>query len=190
MEEKKTGKFSKTLRVTLVVLLIAGILALFGWYFFTTRSKINNLENKLSYLKTELRSEMRQTLISQDSFYWRLIMEPFGWAIRNELLNGNIEKINQYLAQFVKEPKLKQILIMDKEGIIIAATDKKLEEQAFTTVYPTYTLDLEYLNIMEIGGELYIFQPLMGFNERLGTVFVIYTPETDSLLPKALQTTE
>lgn len=190
MEEKKTGKFSKILRAALVILLVTGILALFGWYFFTTRSKINNLENEISYLKTEFRTEMRQTLIAQDSFYWRLVMEPFGWAIRNELLNGNIEKINQYLAHFVKEPKVKQILIMDKEGIIIASTDKKLEEQAFATVYPTYTLDLEYLNIMEIEGEFYIFQPVMGFNERLGTIFITFAPETETLLPSLLQITE
>lgn len=190
MEEKKKGKFSAILRTTLVVLLIAGILTLFGWYFFTTRTKINNLEDELSYLKTELKTDVRQTLIAQDSFYWRMIMEPFGWAIRNELLNGNVEKINQYLAQFVKEPKVGQALIMDKEGIIIAATDKKLEEQAFATVYPTYTLELESINIMEIEDELYIFQPIMGFNEKLGTIFIIFIPETEALMPQILQSTK
>lgn len=190
MEEKKSSKFSTILKTTLVVLLIASVLFLFGWYFFTTRTKINKLEDELSYLKTELRTDVRQTLIAQDSFYWRMIMEPFGWAIRNELLNGNVEKINQYLAQFVKEPKVRQALIMDKEGIIIAATDKKLEEQAFATVYPTYTLELENIHIMEIGEELYIFQPVMGFNERLGTVFIIFAPETDTLMPQILQPTE
>ena len=51
-----------------------------------------------------------EVIHTEDSFMFELIMEPFGWTIRNELLSDNLDQIHQYLSQYVKHTSIELIV--------------------------------------------------------------------------------
>lgn len=176
----------KIFRKVVAIILGIAVIALFGWYYITTDKQITHLEGELLMLKTTLKEEIRQNLETQNNIYLALVMEPFSWAIRNELLTGNIEKINQYLAQFVKNPKVEQLIVLNEDGEIIASTNKKIEGQNFNDLYPDYPIHEEQVFQKAERGKIHIVQPVMGFDSRIGSIYCLFSPETNSFIPAAL----
>ena len=181
MEKKR--KFWRVLRNMLVTILFLGIVGLFGWYYYISENKIDelkqeytNLEEELTKVKSGFEDEVIHTLAFHDSIYLSLLMKPFSWAVRDELLTNNYHKINQYLAQFVKEPKVKVAMVIDQKGIIVASSDMKAMKLPFADFYAQVNLDQEGVEIKMDRTQIFIVKPVMGFERKIGTIFVIYEP--------------
>lgn len=158
-----------------LAILLAGTLA---WKF----SSVRHVEERAAAERTEIVERARVALADQTAYFLRLVAKPLAWAVRKELLRENHEQVNEYLAQFVREPRVRQVLVADPDGVVVAATDKKLEGQPLAESHPGLTLDADETTIAETGaGELLVVAPVMGLDSRLGTLLVVYTPETAAL---------
>ncbi len=187
---EKKGKFWLILRNILLTILFLGIIGLFGWYYYISENKIDEmeleyqrLEEELSEVKSGFEDEVIHTLAFHDSVYLSLLMKPFSWAVRDELLTNNYHKINQYLAQFVKEPNVKVAMVIDEKGIIVASSDMKAMKLPFADFYPQINLDKEGIDIKMARTQIFIVKPVMGFERRVGTIFVIYEPGETKISP-------
>jgi predicted regulator of Ras-like GTPase activity (Roadblock/LC7/MglB family) len=163
--EKERTRISKD---TKIYLIIAGcfIILLVGMFIWKALA-VKNVEIK-----------SRQIVARKTQELLRLSGIPFSWAVRREMISENYDQINEYLTRFIKEPNIKLIVVVKADGIIVAATDKKLEGTLFSTLFPKDLMQLDEIRVAtDKKGAIQIIAPIMGFNTRLGLMIMIYTPE-------------
>ena len=87
----------------------------------------------------------------------------------------NYNQINEYLNRFVKEPNIRQILVVKSDGTISVATDKKVEGAPFSSLFPQALIEQNEISISDDGkGNIRVVAPIMGLNAKLGLLIMIY----------------
>lgn len=87
-------------------LYIIGVLLvlLFITYLWKTIA-VKNVQKQMETRQIQLIEKSQQVITEKTRYFLRLTTTPFVWAIRKEMLRENYEQINEYLNQFVKEPR-------------------------------------------------------------------------------------
>lgn len=124
--------------------------------------------------------EIRQTKeIAQKQYINRqheelkLLVKPYVWAIRKEMLTKNYQQVNLYGADMIHEKHIQSIMVADKNGIIISATDKKSEGKNIYALVDKASLKVDSTNIYKLNDSVIVVSsPVMGFNNRLGTLTI------------------
>jgi uncharacterized membrane protein YwzB len=163
----------------ILLMILAGILAigmLVMW--ISNSSKYNKLEKSSNEKQKVLITKTEKIIKEKDMTSLKLLMKPLTWAVRAEMLRENMDQVNQYAYNMVKEKNFQIVIIISNTGKIISATDKKLEETQFESNF-----DKEFLTGNEVMSKsidsnlIAISAPIMGYDNRLGTLFLTYTPE-------------
>jgi hypothetical protein len=178
--QEPTGKVSKhplfmtvarNWRSVGVVLLI---LALAGTYVWKNIA--------VSRARAELTQRATTVLVEQNRSSLRLVAIPLVWVVRSEMMRGSFDQLNQYLAQFVREPNMKEILVARLDGRIVAATNKKREGTPVTSAFPEDMLRVEAITVTTLeNGDLLVVAPVLGLNVRLGTMILVASPSASLL---------
>ena len=176
---EKKGVFSRAkhhFSHTRIYILIIVILVL--WIFFLQRSKsknINELKQQIETNYAEHQDEKAELLKVSGEEYLGLMIKTFSWAIRNEMLKEDYSAVNLYIGQLIRQKNVKEILVMDTEGVVVAASNRKQEEQKFSSLYDSnyLTFDKEMVEYGE-DQEIYLSTPIMAFNNRIGNLFIVY----------------
>lgn len=166
----QTAKNRKTL---FVIIGVALLLLLILWIWKAI--EIKGLKRDFETSKVELHEKASKKLVSNNEVHLKLLAKPMIWALRTEMMQGNWNQVNLYLNDLVKENSFQSIAVANEEGIIVASTNKKEEEMPFTSISKA-----EYLTSNETSVEnqadsvLIMTSPIMGFNNRLGTLYIKY----------------
>jgi hypothetical protein len=102
------------------------------------------------------------------------LTKPLVWGVKNEMMRGNKELLDNFLTSVVQDSDLELIVIVDMQGIIYLATDKKYEGKFVLDVLPA--IPQRPLKAEVIGGtpnEAAAVSPILGETEQLG--FIYYT---------------
>jgi C4-dicarboxylate-specific signal transduction histidine kinase len=167
---EKSGKKYLYIIAIFVVLLL-------GMYLWKVIA-VNNVQKKIEAQRIEVIEKSQQIIAEKTRYFLRLTTTPLVWAIRKEILKENYEQINEYLSLFVKESQIKQILVVKSDGMVVAATDKKLEGFSFPSQYPKEYLEKNAIFITDDkDGRIVIISPIMGLSKKLGTFLMTYEPE-------------
>ena len=157
-------------------LYIIGILVvlLFITYLWKTIA-VKNVQKQMEAQQIQLIEKSQRVITEKTRYFLRLTTTTFVWALRKEMLRENYEQINEYLNQFVKEPHIKQILVVKSDGTVAVATDKKLEGVTFSSLYPNELMEKNEIVITDDkNGNMLVIAPIMGLTKKLGTVFMVY----------------
>lgn len=167
-EKRSTGTRNKTIGIiVLVALVLLG--ALWTWKAVEISGVKKDAQRENDRLRATAVNMINETKEEQ----LRLLVKPFVWAVRSEMLRGNMEQVNLYLSELVREKHFKQIEIADPRGIIIATTNKKNEGQPLAD--PTHVLAADSTAVQVLPDSSWLVSsPIMGFNNRLGTLLVNY----------------
>lgn len=139
---------------------------------------IKNIQKANESQRLQLVEKHQQDVTEKTRYFLNLTTTPFVWAIRKEMLKENYEQINEYLIQFVKNPRIKQIIVVKSDGTVAVSTDKKLEGAPFSSLYPQEFLEkTESAVSNDDQGNILIISPIMGFDKNLGTFLMVYQPE-------------
>lgn len=165
----------KTLYITILVAIIL-LVALWAWKAIETNKIRKNAETEQNNLKTEAEGYIVQT----HEQHLRLLAKPFVWAVRSQMLEGNMSQVNLYMNEMVKEKNFQRISLVDAQGKIISSTNKKDEGQAFATIGNDADLTNDQTNVQVLQDSvIHLTSPVMGFNNRLGTLVISYNiPKT------------
>jgi hypothetical protein len=155
--------------VTALVLLPLGV---YVWRALTVRA----LEHRMDAQKTEMSEARRQALKLQARDMLRLSARPYAWAIRSEMLKGNLNQIDDYLRQFVREPGVRSLVLIGKDGKVLLASDRKLETQSADALASKAIRTATEVVIEEPGDFIRMGVPIMGFDERMAILVVDYAP--------------
>jgi C4-dicarboxylate-specific signal transduction histidine kinase len=108
--------------VVVALVLIAGM-----WLWKTI--EISRLSKQAETERKALKIEATSQIMQAHEAHLILLAKPLIWALRTEMLQGNLSQANLYLNDLVKEKGIQRIVIADPIGTIIASTNKKDEGQ-------------------------------------------------------------
>lgn len=127
-----------------------------------------------------IQENVREVLLAKSKESLMLTMKPLVWAIRAEMIRENMDQTNQYVNELVKVRNFNLVMVVGNDGVIEASSDKKLEGTPFADKF-----NRSYLTKNEAGIELvdsalfHISSPIMGFDSKLGTLFIEYFPHEE-----------
>lgn len=131
----------------------------------------------VSRAKEQLSRQAGQVLAEQHKSFLRLAAVPLVWTIRSEMMRGNYDQINQYLAQFVREPNMKEVLVARADGRIVAASNKKRDGTMVTDLFPPETPKVDTVTVTtRQDGMFVVAAPIMGLNDKLGVLILVAAP--------------
>lgn len=164
---KKTGFFSflkkhPTLSVAIVGLIL--VMVVFLWKEIQRRQESKRLHTEMTVKMEEKNIEMLQ-----------LLGKPMVWSIRNEMLRSNMEQINVFMADFVKEKNMQFMHLIDTEGVFISSTNKRLEGLPVGEMFDVGLLKSETIEVRVSQNQSFIMAaPVMGYDKRLATLILEY----------------
>jgi predicted negative regulator of RcsB-dependent stress response len=97
-------------------------------------------------------------------------VKAFGWAVRSELMRGNMENIDLLFNNFVKEANIEQIDLVNPATVnVVKSTNKKEEGMAITNPYILGT-DKQITQPDSKGYK--IINPVMGLDTKIGILII------------------
>jgi hypothetical protein len=167
--------FSSTKNKLLVAAAIVVILFTALWIWKAV--EIKNLKQENEKKELLLRQKATELLSRSDSRYLNLLAKPYVWAIRTEMMKGNIEAVNLYANDMVKEKNFQTITVVDDKGMVISSTNKKLEGKSYASFGNAAYLSNDSTLVNKVDATtLEVSSPVMGFNKRIGTLIFNYMP--------------
>ncbi len=153
------------------------VVVLFAALWIWKSVEIKNLKQENEKKESLLRQKATELLSRSDSRYLKLLAKPYVWAIRTEMMKGNIEAVNLYANDMVKEKNFQTITVVDDKGMVISSTNKKLEGKSYASVGNAAYLSNDSTAVNKVDDNtLEISSPVMGFNKRIGTLIFNYMP--------------
>ncbi|MBW6480137.1 MAG: hypothetical protein K0B37_11980 [Bacteroidales bacterium] len=108
----------------------------------------------------------------------KLLSRPLVWGIRSEMLRGNMEQVNMFTTDMVRQPNIQYILLIEPNGNTLISTDKRMEGQQFEERFRQEVLKVESTVVFPENDDLLIMAaPVMGFDRRLATLVLTYRVE-------------
>jgi len=158
------------------ILVAAGvIILLFAALWIWKAAEIKNLKKENEKKEILLRQKAIELLSQSDYKYLKLLAKPYGWAIRTEIMKGNIEAVNLYANDMVKEKYFQTITVVNDKGVVVSSTNKKLEGKSYASVGNAAYLTNDSTVVNKVDdATLEVSAPVMGFNKRIGTLIFNY----------------
>lgn len=151
----------------IVILLLS--LAVAGMYLWK--------EIAVNRARAQLTERAGRIITEQNRSFIRHVAVPLVWAVRSEMIRDNLDQVDQYLTQFVKEQNMKEIVVATPDGTIVVATNKKLEGTHITAIFPPSVLQVDKTTVTSLeNGDIMAVSPVMGLSAKLGTLVLVYTP--------------
>ena len=148
-----------------------------GVSWMKSETTIEEVKHTAMEKNKEMVSKTKSLIRENDSSNVKLIMKPLVWSIRGEMLRDNLEQVGQYLNHMVKEKNFELLMIVSPDGSVLLSTDKKTEGKDFD-IYPEKLLNKnEVIPFYQESINLHISAPIMGYNNRLGTLYARYSVE-------------
>lgn len=161
MENKKTKKIDYRF-IIIGILILAGVII----YFYKNY--------QLKHQREELVEKADSVIISQNNQLLYLTAKPLVWALRGEMLRNNLDEINILTSDLVKTKSIQDINLLNKDGLIINSTNKKLEGTFAASDYKNY-LVLDTAQVIHTSDSVArLITPIMGYQSKLGVVVINY----------------
>lgn len=159
---------------------ITGLLLLFCLYLLVARFLDGRRqEQALQQLQEQAEQVVRLNAEKQ----LRLMVKTLVWAVRSAQIRDNLDEVNQYFYELVKEPNVKVVVLANRQGQIVVATNKKLEGKTFSDLFPADALQLNDVAFSQRDSIYQIAAPVMALTSKLGTLYIQYdAPEVKTEL--------
>jgi len=178
--EQHPQKAVQTNEKILITIGVALALLITVWIWKTI--EISNIRSKADSNRQALKKQAIKSIVTSKEEQLKLLTIPFVWAVRTEMMKGNIYQINLYALDMIKEKNFQQIAIANDSGIIVSSTDKKDEGKPFSSIGEVAALTINDTMVENAGDStLIVTSPIMGFNKRLGTLFFKYAVQLPDL---------
>jgi len=161
--------------VAAAVLLVV-VLGMYLWQ----RSAVGDAERRLEGEKAQVVAEKAavvkqatEVVAQKRKDALSLFAMPLAWAVRREVNAGNLDQVDQYFTEVVKQPGFTRAVFASADGIVKVSSDRKVLGQRFDELYPAELLSLEETRLVEVTpGTLVVVVPIMGLSQRQGVIAI------------------
>lgn len=173
------------LPVWVVVALVVALALMFVWKQAAVGAAEERLEAERQALAAQLADEKSAVLARAGEAIARgseanhlLFGTALAWAVRGELIRANLDQIDQYFNELVRNERFRVVLLAGADGRIQLASDRKLQGGLLTEHFPGLPGEAPAVAVREgAEGEKLLVLPIQGLTSRLGTVVLAYRPE-------------
>lgn len=169
----------------LVIALVAVAAYMYGWKVAavdTVEKKLAQAEAQQAEAHVQQIKQIKQLDEARAEEALRLFSIPLAWAIRRELMVGNLNQVDQYFGQLVQIKGFKSAVLARPDGKVIVASDRKKLVETFSGLYPGVNLDSNEIMLERVGNGIFrAIIPIFGLNKHLGMVVVEYLPPASPL---------
>ena len=167
----KESSFWKRFLLVTICLVIGSLVGGIYWIRY---------QGELRQQKLTAHAEMRYIDVQRQDV--KLFALPLAWSVRKELIRFNYDQIEEYFNELVKRKGFSIIMLIDPSGNIKVSTDRKLQGSSFALSYPGINIKTSELVAYPVQkGKNMFLVPVMGLNEKIGTVAFIYNYQELSL---------
>lgn len=125
--------------------------------------------------RNALLSQLRSRMASESDEARRQFGLSLAWAVRGEMIRNNLDQVDQFFAEIVKLPNTERVLLVGNDGKVLVTTDRRYQGADATSLVSADALQLPQVSIRgEADGSRRLIIPIMGLNNRLGTVVMSY----------------
>lgn len=164
-----------------IAVAVIGIVII-GWLYVSKGIAVRQAQEEAKQVQAEVtvqrtewvkRAEARQAEMVKQSL--NQFGVPLAWAIRREMMGGNLDQVDQYVSDLVKLEGFEGVTVAQADGVIVVASDRRHLGTAFGSLYAERYLTAEQITAEETApGQWLLVVPVMGLNARLGTVAIDY----------------
>jgi hypothetical protein len=168
---------SKPARPLLYVIgsLVLLIFIMFFWKGCAVRSVEKRVEDERAELASQqeqLEQRLREETDRRIEEVLRLMAVPLGWAVRTEAIGDDYDQIEDYANHLLKQPRVQRVVLVTPEGIVRMSTDRKLQGQPAAEIFGDLGTQQEITLRKDDSGDYQLMVPILGYNERLGSLIV------------------
>ena len=140
--------------------------------------EINSLKKERQRSEEALIQRTKQHMEATNRRFLKLVAKPYVWAVRKELMQGNLEQLNLYGNDIVKEKNFLSVMLTDSKGMILTSTDKKYEGKFLSSVWQNFNVRADSTIVHKASDRsLVLTSPVMSFNSKIGTLIINYSLE-------------
>ncbi len=175
-EKLNIKKPSFLARFKTFLILALSVLAI-GLYLYK-EMQVKRTAKQYELQQEKMKIEVSNFVSEENELFLRLLMKPFVWAVRSEMLKNNYDQIDNYIRDIVKDPHFETIAVADTAGIILLCSNKKLEGEKLKNKFTKVDVNAPQIRIYDHNNVLEVITPIMGFDQRLGSLFAVYVPDS------------
>ncbi len=167
--KKKSSFFQTIKKYPVVFTVLIAIIVIVGVYFWKEQEGITELERVEKMATTQLMQNNQDML--------KIMAKPLIWSIRAEMLRGNMEQVNIFTTDLVREKNFQFIYVVEPGGDFIVSTDKKLEGQSAIGMFDARLVQTDSV-LIDVGDNnvLTLAAPVMGYDKKLAILIMKYSP--------------
>jgi len=156
----------------LIIVAVIG-LAIIGWLYVSKGIAVRQAHETVAAQRAEWdkQAEAREAGMVKQSLSQFGV--PLAWAVRREMMGGNLDQVDQYVTDLVKLEGVEGVTVAQADGSIVVASDRRHLGTAFGSLYAERHLSTDKISVEEVApGKWLLIVPIMGLSARLGTVAV------------------
>lgn len=161
--------------IIVAAIVIAAAAAAIAWLYMSKSTAVKRAEESVAAqrLEWDKAAEARQAERVKRSLGQFGV--PLAWAVRREMMAGNLDQVDQYVTDLVKLDGFQGAMVAKTDGVIAVASDRRHVGAAFGSMYAQRYLAAGEINVEETApGQWLLVVPVMGLSGRLGTLAVEY----------------
>jgi hypothetical protein len=155
-----------------------GVVVLIAALFIWKAIQLNGVQSDFEKKQAALLQQVQTDYMASQRASFKAMAKAYVWAVRKEMLSGNLEQMNQYGNEMVKEKNFVYIMVADPGGKILASTDKKYQDKNLGVLVknPAVFNTDSMLVLAHADSVTEIAAPVMGLDKKLGIVYIKYDP--------------
>lgn len=165
----------------LIIVAVIGI-AIIGWLCVSKGIAVRQAQEAVRQVQETVVAQRAEWVKQAEARQAEMVKQslnqfgvPLAWAIRREMMGGNLEQVDQYVTDLVKLEGFEGVTVAKADGSIVVASDRRHLGAAFGSLYAERYLTAEQITAEETApGQWLLVVPVMGLNARLGTVAIDY----------------
>lgn len=182
LNEQAGGVVGFWRRYRLLIIVAAVAAGVIGWLYMARQDALKAAQHAAAAERAKAVKQAEAQHATTVKRSLNLLGVPLAWAIRREMLAGNLDQVDQYVSELVKLEGVHEVVVANADGVIAVASDRRHAGAAFTGLYPERYLRADEIVVDEVAaGQWLLVAPLMGLSARLGTVVLGYQPPAFAL---------
>ena len=151
----------------LILVLVAGVLGLYGWHAW----RVHELRGAQELERSTMTTQVEGAVDAYTASSLRVTAMALGWAASQAMQREDLPAMNVHLERMVKEGPVKVIAVLGGDGLVRVSTNKKHEGMSGSAAFPDAPLTATELTVREHGAELTVVAPL---DDALGAAVLVY----------------
>jgi len=160
--------------IAVVIIAVIGV-AIIGWLYVSKGIAVRQAQAAAMAQRAEWVKQVDAHHADTVKQSLTLFGMPLAWAIRREMMAGNLDQVDQYVSDLVKLKGVERVTVATADGVIAVASDRGEVGATFGSLYAERYLSVGQIVAEETApGQWLLVVPVMGLTARLGTVAIDY----------------